>query len=190
MFGLRSYEDNLIRFHSLFFPNLKSVIDEIVSANDEFEDLQPKLNLGDTVFIIHGHDELLKTQLQLLLTRAGVNSVVLHEKPDLGRTIIDKLIQEGSKAGYAIALLTGDDVVEGGIARARQNVILEVGYFMGVLGKDRVRLLVSEGVEKPSDLQGILHEKHDKEGSWKSKILKELIASGIHVDMSAALESL
>jgi len=189
-----SNEGNLkLAIHSLhksFLGYFAKALDDIVNANPEIDASKVEKVKGNTVFIIHGHNELVKTQVQLLLTRAGVHSLVLHEQPDKGRTIIDKLIEEGNTSNYAIALLTADDRLETGIVRARQNVILEIGYFMGQLGKSRVRLLVSEGVEIPSDLQGILYEKYDAAGQWKMKILKELRAAGIYVDLEAAISSL
>jgi predicted nucleotide-binding protein len=66
-------------------------------------------------------------------------------------------------------------------------VILEIGYFLGLLGKERIRMIVKGEVEIPSDLQGILYEKHDKSGAWKIKLLKELQAVGIYVDIQAAI---
>lgn len=185
--GERAHSDSVRRFNSLFLDYLKEAIHEILVANPELETKVEPKKLGDRVFIIHGHDEGLKAQVQLLLQRAGVNNLVLHEVPDKGRTIIDKLEQEGSAANYAIALMTPDDALVDGEARARQNVILEVGYFMGVLGKDRLRLLVKEGVSIPSDLQGILYERVDVNGAWKIKVLKELQAVGIYVDIQSAI---
>jgi len=128
--------------------------------------------------------------VQLLLTRAGVSNLVLHERPDLVRTIIDKLTQEGKNANYAIALFSPDDPGPNGNMRARQNVILEVGYFMGLIGKERIRILVKEDIEIPSDLSGILYEKYEKTGNWKLKILKELQAVGIFVDLGSVVQNL
>jgi predicted nucleotide-binding protein len=163
------------------------VLDEIVNANPEIENSSIKKVNSNTAFIIHGHDNELKTEVQLLLKRAGVNSVVLHEQADKGRTIIDKLINETETAGYAIALITPDDLSQDGTNRARQNVILEIGYFVGFLGKERLRMIVKGDVEIPSDLQGILYEKHNTSGAWKIKLLKELQAVGIYVDIQAAI---
>ena len=139
---------------------------------------------------MHGHDNELKTEVQLLLTRAGVNNIVLHEQADKGRTIIDKLVEESSVSNYAIALLSPDDKLEDGSARARQNVVLEIGYFIGQLGKERVRLLKKGDTEIPSDLQGILYENYDPAGAWKMKICKELIAVGIFVDIQNIADKL
>ncbi|MBK9416334.1 MAG: nucleotide-binding protein [Flavobacteriales bacterium] len=125
-----------------------------------------------------------------MLSRAGINNIVLHEQLDKGRTVIDKLIQEGSDAGYAIALLTPDDSQLDGGKRARQNVVLELGYFMGRLGKERVRMLLKGGIEMPTDLSGVLYERYDEHGAWKIKLLKEIMAVGIYVDITAAVEKI
>jgi len=74
-----------------------------------------------------------------------------------------------------------------GINRARQNVILEIGYFLGKIGKERLRIIVKGDVDIPSDLQGVLYEKHDSNGAWKMKILKELQAVGIYVDLQSVI---
>jgi predicted nucleotide-binding protein len=177
-------------FNQQFLGYFEQVLQEIINANPELESNDLEKVDGDTVFIVHGHDNGLKTEIQLLLTRAGVNNIVLHEQADKGRTIIDKLVGESESSNYAIALLSPDDIVSDGTKRARQNVILEVGYFIGRLGKERVRLLKKGEIEIPSDLQGILYENYDEAGAWKMKICKELIAVGIHVDMKAVAEKL
>ncbi|MDI9312486.1 MAG: nucleotide-binding protein [Limnohabitans sp.] len=187
LFRQNSFGDNLDKLNSSFMGYFAQALEEIVNANPEFEDNTPKTNSNKTAFIIHGHDNELKTEVQLLLKRAGVSSIVLHEQPDKGRTIIDKLVGETQIAGYAIALLTPDDLTRDGNTRARQNVILEIGYFLGLLGKERLRMIVKGQVEIPSDLQGILYEKHDNSGAWKIKLLKELQAVGIYVDIQAAI---
>ena len=182
--------DSIYKFNDIFLEYFELALDDIVKANPEIETEEIYRVEGDTVFIIHGHDEQLKTEVQLLLERAGVRNVVLHEQPDKGRTIIDKLVEESQKSNYAIALFSPDDKLDDGSNRARQNVILEVGYFMGKLGKERIRLLINGDIEIPSDLQGILYEKYDKKGAWKMKILKELQAIGIFVDFDNVLSKI
>ncbi|MEX2596762.1 MAG: nucleotide-binding protein [Salibacteraceae bacterium] len=182
--------DAVYSFNQQFLGYFEQVLQEIVNANPELESNELEKVQGDTVFIVHGHDNELKTEIQLLLTRAGVNNIVLHEQADKGRTIIDKLVGESESSNYAIALLSPDDLVSDGSKRARQNVILEIGYFIGRLGKERVRLLKKGDIDIPSDLQGILYENYDNVGAWKMKICKELIAAGIHVDMKAVAEKL
>ncbi len=187
MFGQEKFADNTREFNNTFIEYLGDVLKDIMNSNPELDKEEPQRSKGDFVFIIHGHDNELKRELQLLLKNAGVNNVVLHEQVDKGRTIIDKLIGETEKAGYAIALLTPDDITETGLQRARQNVILEIGYFIGKLGKERIRMLTKGDIEIPSDLQGILYEKFDPSGAWKIKLLKEIQAVGIYVDLQNAI---
>ena len=179
--------DKISTFNNQLLPFLAEGLNDIINANPDFEE-SPKKVAGNTVFIIHGHDGHLKTEVQLLLHRAGVNNIVLHEQADKGRNIIEKLIEETNSANYAIALLSPDDILGDGAKRARQNVILEIGYFLGKLGKSRVRLLKKGDVEIPSDLSGILYENYDESGSWKIKICKELQAVGIFVDLEAVVK--
>ena len=158
--------------------------DSVVKLDLEVEKMKKK----EKVFIIHGKNNELKREVQLLLERIGIEGIVLHERADKGRTIIDKLIEEAEPAIYAIAILTPDDVVDSAF-RARQNVYLEAGYFLGKLGKSRVLLLKLGSIEIPSDLQGILYTEVDDivNGYWKSKVVKELVSAGFNVDMSALI---
>jgi predicted nucleotide-binding protein len=182
--------DSISNFNRQFIEYFGEALNEIISANPEIENNKVERIKGNTVFIIHGRDNELKTEVQLLLTRAGVNNLVLHEQADKGRTIIDKLVEESFNSNYAIALLSPDDILEDGSQRARQNVILEIGYFMGRLGKERVRLLKRGDMEIPSDLQGILYENYNSSGNWKMEICKELIAVGIYVDIALVASTL
>jgi predicted nucleotide-binding protein len=127
----------------------------------------------------------MKKAVQLFLTRANLKDIVLHEQPDKNRTVIEKLIEEGNSAAYVIALLSPDDTQEDGTVRARQNVVLEIGYFIGRLGREKVRLLRKGEVVIPSDLQGILFENYDNEGAWRIKLLKEMQAAGLPIDLVA-----
>ncbi|MCF8374326.1 MAG: nucleotide-binding protein [Bacteroidales bacterium] len=187
LFRKSDLSENIINLNSIFLKYFAQTLEEIIIANPEIEIISAKKTINKTAFIIHGHDNELKIEVQLLLKRAGVNSIVLHERTDKGRTIIDKLIDETELAGYGIALLTPDDLIIDGNNRARQNVILEIGYFLGALGKARIRMIVKGHVEIPSDLQGILYEKYDASGAWKIKLLKELQAVGIYVDIQSAI---
>lgn len=123
---------------------VRKVPNEDIHVNDPLERKEVGMDKVDKVFIIHGHDSEMKTNVQLLLSRAKVTDVVLHECADKGRNIIDKLIEETYGATYAIALLSPDDKLEDGSIRARKNVILEIGFFLGRLGKQNVRLLVKD----------------------------------------------
>ena len=106
------------------------------------------------VFIVHGHDELSKYQLSHFLSQKGLEPIILHDKPNSGNTLIEKFEKGSLDVRYAFVLLTPDDQCDGHF-QARQNVILELGYFWGNLGRDRVCCLSKGPVELPSDMYGI-----------------------------------
>lgn len=142
-----------------------------------------------TIFVVHGHDNVRKLEVARFLERTtGKTVVILHEQPHKGRTIIEKLEDHASEAGFAVVLLTGDDegAERGGQARlrARQNVILELGFFLGALGRSRVVALYEEGVERPSDIDGVLYV--SLAGQWMADLAKELRAADVDTDMSKA----
>jgi hypothetical protein len=122
------------------------------------------INSNNDVFIVHGHDELMKVEVARTLERLGLTPIILHEKPDEGRTVIEKF-EHHSNVGFAVVLLSPDDkgysvkcAPENAKSRARQNVVLELGFFVGKLGRKRVVALhrVVEGFEMPSDYGGVL----------------------------------
>lgn len=113
-------------------------------------------------FIIHGHNEAIKLQLKnFIQNRLHFDEpIILSEMPSRGRTIMEKFEEHAKRADIAFALLTPDDyVVTGGPGRGRQNVIFELGYFLGALGRKtgRVFLLVQGDVDIPSDLSGVIY---------------------------------
>jgi predicted nucleotide-binding protein len=110
------------------------------------------------VFIIHGHDELSRLKLEKLLKEFNLLPIVLMDLPgeSLG-TIISKFEKEAGDCSTAIALFTPDDEMKIGSSRPRQNVILELGYFMGRdRNKERqIIVLKKSGTEGPSDINGV-----------------------------------
>lgn len=154
----------------------------------------PKLQASvHRIFLVHGHDELALHESARFLEKLHQEVVVLREQPNQGRTIVEKF-EDYSDVGFAIILLTADDL--GGAktdppdsfrARARQNVIFELGYFNGRLGRNRVCALYRLGVELPSDYAGVLYIELDERGAWRLQLAKELRAAGFPVDMNDAL---
>ncbi|MEM9961906.1 MAG: nucleotide-binding protein [Pseudomonadota bacterium] len=138
-------------------------------------------DLSDEVFIVHGHDEAAKHAIANHLYSLGLKPIILHEQPNQGRAIIEKF-EDHADVGFAVILMTPDDVggPSGGEMqpRARQNVILELGYFAGRLGRDRVCLLVSGETERPSDILGVGYVEVDAIGAWKQQLGTELKAAG------------
>lgn len=143
---------------------------------------------NNKVFIVHGHDEATLYKVARVIDQLDLEPIILHEQADRGKTIIEKF-ESNSEVGFAIVLLTPDDLGKSKNAdeyslRARQNVILELGYFMGKIGRDRVCALKLDNVEIPSDIFGVIWTDLDSSGMWKYKLGKELIAAGYVIDLS------
>lgn len=148
-------------------------------------------SLPNQVFVVHGHENGIRESVARFLEKVGLEPIILHEQPNRGDTLIEKFEKHGAMAGFAVILLTGDDV--GGLnasslrPRARQNVVLELGYFLGLLGRDRVCAMVQEGVELPSDILGIAWT--SLSGGWKMELAKELEAVGYNVDWNKVIKA-
>ena len=142
------------------------------------------------VFIVHGHNGEAKETVARFTEKLGLESIILHEVSDRGRTIIKKFSEEAQDVGYAIVLMTPDD--EGRAvgttalkSRARQNVVFELGFFIGKLGSEKVAAMMKGDVEKPSDLHGVLYISLDKD-DWRRRLAKELRDAGMDGDWSKA----
>ena len=143
------------------------------------------------VFVVHGHDEALKNDMELFLRKIGLEPIVLHRQPDQGLTVIEKF-ERHSDVAFVVVLLTPDDVgytqaeskkseskrkIE---SRARQNVIFEFGYFVGKLGRKRVCCVYKEGVTVPTDISGLLYKEVKSsvdDIAWP--LIQELRAAGL-----------
>jgi hypothetical protein len=145
------------------------------------------------IFLVHGHDERALQEVARFLEKLAQEVVVLREQPNCGRTLIEKF-EDYADVGFAVVLLTNDDrggkssdPFESQNARARQNVVFELGYFIGRLGRNRVCALYRAGVEIPSDYSGVLYQQLDEKGAWRLELARELKAAGMSVDMNNAL---
>ena len=149
--------------------------------------------MNNKIFIVHGHDSAIKEAVARTLTKLELTPIILHEQADGGKTIIEKFEENSSKVGFAVILLTADDDGKSKKdadyeSRARQNVVFEMGYFIGKLGRNRVFLLLAEGVEKPGDLDGIVYTPIDAHDSWKFRLVKELKTCGYNVSADKLME--
>lgn len=154
----------------------------------------PESKPASDVFIVHGHDEEMKQAAARVLSRLKLNPVILHEQPNEGRTLIEKF-EKNSDVQFAIVLLSPDDLAyvaksdpKTAHHRARQNVVLELGYFVGRLGRSRVFALKRDGdLELPSDLSGIVYTSYDVGGKWQFELARELKAAGYSIDANSIL---
>lgn len=181
--------------------NITSVTRQFIKSYPKKEEIskkheKPKQPLSKNIFIVHGLDDKPKLELARMLEKLGFNVIILSEQPNKGRTIIEKLEQETIDIGYVFVILTPEDVIADLPIppppppyppfqfkhRARQNVILELGYFVGKIGRNRVCCLYKGDIELPSDIHGVLFKKFEKsvEECFKS-ILEELKAAGYEI---------
>lgn len=153
----------------------RDITDELIKGPPGYKKTKKKnkdkeIDKSNKVFIVHGHDQALKSDLEIFLKNIGLEPIVLHRQPDEGLTIIEKL-EKFTDVGYAFILLTPDDIgysveelkkeeKERSIEyRSRQNVIFEFGYLIGKLGRARVCCIYKEQTALPTDISGLLYKK-------------------------------
>lgn len=152
---------------------------------------QPEQSDLRRVFIVHGHDEAPRETVARFLEAVGLEPVILHEQANRGMTISEKL-RANANVGFAVVLLTPDDIgraksEEQERPRARQNVILELGYFVGRLGHEKVCALLKGSLEIPSDYMGVVYTNFDDGGGWRQNLARELQAAGYEIDWNRVM---
>lgn len=186
-------------------PIVQTAIDEAIGVveSEDFsleekcnaKNTSPKLSDGSCesrkIFIVHGHDEGMKLEVVQFLTKLNFEPIVLNECPNNGQTIIEKL-EANSNVAFAVILLSPCDEgrkrgTEELRFRARQNVVVELGYFVGKLGRKNVFLLKKNNVEEISDFSGVVYTLFDSSGGWKLELAKGLGARGFSVDLNHLL---
>jgi predicted nucleotide-binding protein len=191
------------------FANLAKCRDShLVALEGLIEQLKKEIELGASavrngslvnpvvsrrVFLVHGRDGEAKHTVARFLEKLDLKPVILEEQPNKGRSILQKF-SDYSDVGFVVVLLTGDDI--GGPSgtassdlnhRARQNVIFELGFFLGKYPPERVCVLYEKDVEPPSDFHGIGYVPYDASEGWKTKLAREISASGIEIDLNKTL---
>ena len=150
-------------------------------------------HMSNKIFIVHGHNEAAKQTMARTLEHDGFEAIILHEQPNSGKTIIEK-IEAYTDVAFAVVLYTECDVgrakdaeVDAERNRARQNVVFEHGYLIGRLGRTHVCALVKGDVETPGDISGVVYIPMDSAGAWKTHLAKEIKAAGLSVDFNRFL---
>jgi len=195
---------------SLVYNNSEDVTRQILEASKKIPiPIDSAISLdSNQVFIVHGHDSESKLELARLIEKEfKLNTIILHEQPNAGSTIIEKLERVSLYPGYVFVILTPDDIgAENNLQiklnelgeditikeldiklrnRARQNVILELGYFMAKVGRSRVCCLFKGDLEIPSDIFGVLYLEFIKSvGERYNEIRRELINAGFSIKLN------
>ena len=178
---------------------LEQAIKVLNERHEERSVISPQLHPDQSreysrkVFVVHGHDEGMREAVARFLEKLEIEPLILHEQANQGRTIIEK-IEGNSDVGFAVVLLSPDDQGaksgESPQPRARQNVILELGYFIGRLGRDRVCALKSGDLEIPSDFGGVVYTLYDPNGGWRQALAQELSEAGFDIDWNLVMKKL
>lgn len=146
------------------------------------------------VFVVYGHDQTARDQLEAMLRRWGLDPVIFDQLPSEGATLIEKLENYVANAGFAVVLATPDDAgrpknkEDQKAFRARQNVVLELGMLLAHLGRKKVAILLKdqETMERPSDIQGLIYIPFKSDLAKEAGLLlaKEMTAQGYRIDVA------
>lgn len=187
--------------------NIEKLTEELSSfKSDEDRLLQKKIqkqlaNLVRTIldenkkiFVVHGRNLNMRDKVSSLLGKLKLDYVILETEHNSGATVIEKFLREAKDCRYAVVLFSADDIGKLNSEttkirnRTRQNVILELGYFLAQVGRKNIIILheANKDIEKPSDFDGIVYEPFDDFGAWKGKLLKEMKRANIYIDEKLA----
>ena len=145
------------------------------------------------VFVVYGHDNNARTQLEAMLRRWDLEPLILDQLISSGQTIIEKLEEYTQQANFGIVLATPDDIgypkndESKKQYRVRQNVVLELGMLLSRIGREKVAILLSqaEDMEKPSDIDGLIYIPFkDNVEETKLSLAKEMQNNGYTLDIA------
>lgn len=168
--------------------------------------------LSNNIFIVHGRDNTAVQELKTMIYDFGLKPIILHEQASGSLTIAEKIEKYANDIGYVFVILTPDDVGylkeeyapishdlgflsslkdlgfirkqldEKKEYRARQNVVLEFGFFMGLLGRYKLSCLYKGNVQLPSDMSGIVYLKFKESvNEQRLMIMRELKRAGFEI---------
>ena len=179
IFNLKSIMNKMLAYQAVNYPIQETGLHKI-----------ERKSMSKKVFIVHGHDNAAIQEMARTLEKGGFEAIILHEQPDSGLTIIEK-IERYSDVDFAVVLYTECDLGRAKETdqkderyRARQNVVFEHGYLIGKLGRDHVCALVKGNVETPGDISGVVYVSMDSAGAWKMQLGKNMRAVGLPVDLN------
>jgi predicted nucleotide-binding protein len=144
------------------------------------------------VFLVFGHNQEIKLAVENVLRRLDFVPIILEDEPNRGQTISDKL-DTNSNVDFAVVCLSADDIgysvtdgPERARSRARQNVVFELGYFIGKLDRGKVLAIHTPQAdfEMPTDYAGVIYISYDNKGAWIRGLARELRAAGFDVDLN------
>lgn len=192
---IQETQDEISRRYLLpFFRYLAIELFENAPTAVETEEIEERKRNYTDVFIVHGRDEAAKQAVARFVEKLGLNAIILHEQSNKGRTVIEKF-EDHADVQFAIIILTPDDIGRlvteteaEATLRARQNVIFEMGYFLGRIGRSRVFPLKKGQLDIPSDYSGVVYTDMDDRGAWRIELVRELKGAGFDVNAHHAFD--
>jgi len=173
-------EDDIFTYIEQCKDIMQDITRKIISSyNNSKKTIEKEIyNITKNVFIVHGHDESLKYEIESFIKDLSLNPIVLHKQASEGTTIIEKIENQINEVSYGIVLYSPCDVGGKNInelqSRARQNVIFEHGLLIGRLGRKNTCAIVKGDLEKPNDISGLVYISHDNGEGWKIQLFREL----------------
>ncbi len=174
----------------------KEIVEEYIERNatDQQKSERRQRPIPKKVFVVYGHDETARDELELVLRRWGLEPVILDQMPSGGQTIIEKLETYSKDVKYGIILATPDDegykrgAPDEKMYRCRQNVVLEMGMLLAKLGRDNVAILQKNPsqTERPSDIQGLVYLPFEEKISEISQLLAREIEPKLKITIAAS----
>jgi predicted nucleotide-binding protein len=181
------------------FEDAPAIVEELVEGIRSASKQSAEPGPLRSVFVVHGHSEAALEKLEEHLRSIGVEPVILSRREESAQSLFQKFMAVASKAEFAVVLLSSDDYGASrrqydadGVGdralqfRARQNVILELGFFYGQLGWENVFVLVEEpdrvfpNFERPSDLDGVVFDEMSRP-NWRASLTAKLVAAGFEM---------
>ncbi|MCM1539658.1 MAG: nucleotide-binding protein [Blautia sp.] len=190
---LRQEKDRFLAHQAVYIPaqvlRYEQAIQEAENMFNKMESIPAAGNNSKKVFLVHGRNMQMKKEIKAFFYEIGFEPIILSEQVNGGKTVIEKFEEYAEQAAFAVIMLSPDD--EGGSRgqlprpRARQNVILELGYFIGRLGRSKVLLFrpADEEFEEPSDISGYCFINYDSSEKWKLEAAKNIASMGYHIDL-------
>ena len=141
------------------FLKCKELKNKLIKLASHIQNLEKKTKeeerVGTNVFIGHGRSPYWRELKDFIDDRLGLPWDEFNRVPVAGVTNITRLAQMLDQASIAFLVMTAEDELTDGNMHARMNVIHEVGLFQGRLGFERAIVLLEEGCQEFSNIQGL-----------------------------------
>ncbi|MCD6181743.1 MAG: nucleotide-binding protein [Candidatus Cloacimonetes bacterium] len=134
-----------------------------------------------TILLLHDDDSEASKEILTLLHKNYLQPIILKEYANAGKTIINE-IESDPRIQYAIAVLSPQATPQSPAPRMiDQNLILELGIFIGRLGRKRVSAIIEGDPLLPRDFHDFQYLTYSRKGEWIHKLCKELQECGYDV---------